>query len=259
MFRTLKASEIDCRISQIASNWLTLLLYKDARVDMDILDETLGVMNWKKDYQLIDGQLFCTISIWDKDKEQWISKQDVGVESFSQEEKGRASDAQKRSAFCFGIGRELYTAPSIFITPKKDMGKNTKKKDENGEDIYEPEFFCKNPSEQDEQKKKYDTKTRFYVSYIDYDNDRKIKDLEIRDNKGNIRFRQLTRETEKEFLKTSQELTELINKIEEKDDKFDREKFYEYFKVKSDTQLTYEQKLEVIKLLNKMIKGEKDE
>ena len=62
-FRTLKANEIDCRVSQIESNWLSLLLYKNARVDMDILDETLGIMDWQKDYQLIDGQLFCTISI----------------------------------------------------------------------------------------------------------------------------------------------------------------------------------------------------
>ena len=252
-FRTLKANEIDCRVSQIESNWLSLLLYKNARVDMDILDETLGIMDWKKDYQLIDGQLFCTISIWDKDKEQWISKQDVGVESFSQEEKGRASDAQKRSAFCFGIGRELYSAPTIFITPRKDMGKNTRKKDENGEDIYEPEFYCKNPNE---EKKKYDTKTRFYVSYIDYDENKKIKDLEIRDNKGNIRFSQLSRETEKELLKISQELTTLLNKIEENDNKFNREKFYDYFKVKSDSQMTNEQKLEGIELLKKMIKGE---
>lgn len=246
MFRTLKANEIDCRVSQIASNWLTLLLYKDARVDMDILDETLGVMNWKKDYQLIDGQLFCTISIWDKDKEQWISKQDVGVESFSQEEKGRASDAQKRSAVCFGIGRELYSAPFILITPSKEMLAKGK----------DSEFFCKNPNEEDESKRKYDTKTRFHVSYIDYDDDRKIKDLEIRDNKGNMRFSQLTKETEKEFLKTSQELTKLINKVEETDDKFSREKFYEYFKVENDSQLTNEQKLDGIELLKKMIKGE---
>ena len=72
-------------------------------------------MNWKKSYQLIDGQLFCTIDIWDDDKKQWISKQDVGVESNTEAEKGRASDAQKRAAVAAGIGRELYTAPRISV------------------------------------------------------------------------------------------------------------------------------------------------
>ena len=244
-FRTLKANEIDCRVSQIDKSWLTLLLYKDARVDMDILDETMGVMGWKKDYQLIDGQLFCTISIWDSEKNQWISKQDVGVESFSQEEKGRASDAQKRSAVCFGIGRELYTAPSIFITPRKDMGKNTRKKDENGEDIHEDEFFEKGNG-------KYDTKTRFWVEYIDYNEEREIQDLIIRDNKNHIRFSQLTKETEKKLSKIDLDLEKAIRSKEENNDKFDREKFYEYFKVANNSEMTLKQKQEAIKLLSEV-------
>lgn len=246
-FRTLKANEIDCRVSQIDKSWLSLLLYKDARVDMDILDETMGVMGWKKDYQLIDGQLFCTISIWDSEKNQWISKQDVGVESFSQEEKGRASDAQKRSAVCFGIGRELYTAPSIFITPRKDMGKNTKRKDENGEYIYEDEFFKKGTDNKGNDK--YDTKTRFWVEYIDYNDEREIKDLIIRDNKNHIRFSQLTKETEKIFAKIDIDLEKAIRDREETDDKFDREKFYKYFEVANNSEMTIKQKQDAIKLL----------
>lgn len=241
MFRTLNADEIDVRISQIDKNWCSLLLYKDARVDQDILDETVGVMNWKKDYQLIDGQLFCTISLWDNEKEQWISKQDVGVESFSQEEKGRASDAQKRSAFCFGIGRELYTAPSIFIFPRQDIKYKNKGKEVD-------EFF-------EHKEGKYTTKTRFYVDYIDYDEQRKIKDLVIRDNKNNIRFEELSNETEKERNKKIMKFKELIEKNEDNDNKFDREEVYKYFNAESDAQIKWDDLDKAIKLLEKRLKG----
>ena len=122
-FRPLTAEEIECRIGTVKEGkGVSLLLYKDARCDQNILDETVGAMNWKKHYELIDGQLFCTIEIWDGDKNQWVSKQDVGTESNTEAEKGRASDAQKRAAVAFGIGRELYTAPFIWIpgADKKD-------------------------------------------------------------------------------------------------------------------------------------------
>ena len=115
-FRDLRADEIDCRVATVSEKGITVLLYKDARCDMNILDETVGAFNWKKSYELIDGQLFCTVSIYDEDKKEWIGKQDVGVESNTEAEKGRASDAQKRSAFAWGIGRELYTAPFIWIS-----------------------------------------------------------------------------------------------------------------------------------------------
>ena len=114
-FRALRADETECRIAMVRESGLSLLIYKDARCDQNILDETVGPMNWKKDYQLIDGQLFCTVYIWDAEKGEWIGKQDVGVESNTEAEKGRASDAQKRAAFCWGLGRELYTAPFIWI------------------------------------------------------------------------------------------------------------------------------------------------
>lgn len=117
LFRDLRADEIEVRVAMIKEpqgdkkGGVQLLLYKDARCDMNILDETVGVMNWKKSYQMIDGDLFCTISLWDEEKQQWIDKQDVGVESMTEKEKGRASDAQKRAAFAIGIGRKLYSAP----------------------------------------------------------------------------------------------------------------------------------------------------
>ena len=118
-FRPLTASEIDCRVSTINGKGLTLLLYKDARVDMNILDETFGVTGWQRKHEIIGGNLYCTVSIWDAEKQQWISKQDVGVESYTEKEKGQASDSFKRACFNIGIGRELYTAPFIWIGADK--------------------------------------------------------------------------------------------------------------------------------------------
>lgn len=114
-FRTLRADEIDCRIAMLKANGISLLLYKDARVDQNILDETFGIFGWKRSHQLIGDRLYCTVSIWDQSKEQWIDKQDVGTESKTEAEKGQASDSFKRACFNLGIGRELYTAPFIWV------------------------------------------------------------------------------------------------------------------------------------------------
>lgn len=118
-FRKLKASEIDCRVSTVTEKGCSILLYKDARVDQNLLDETVGNLNWQRSHQTIDGNLYCTVSIWDEDKKQWISKQDVGTESYTEKEKGQASDSFKRACFNLGIGRELYTAPFIWISSGK--------------------------------------------------------------------------------------------------------------------------------------------
>ncbi len=115
-FRELTAAEIDCRVSTVSAKGCSLLLYKDARCDMNILDETVGPQNWKRSHETINGNLFCNVSIYDEDKGEWITKQDVGVESYTEKEKGQASDAFKRACFNWGIGRELYTAPFIWIS-----------------------------------------------------------------------------------------------------------------------------------------------
>ena len=112
-FRDLTAAEIECRIAQVKENGLTLLLYKDARCDMNILDETVGAFNWQRSHSRDNAN--CTVSIWDEDKKQWISKEDTGTESNTEAEKGLASDSFKRACFNWGIGRELYTAPFIWI------------------------------------------------------------------------------------------------------------------------------------------------
>lgn len=114
-FRKLRADEIECRVSQINEKGLSLLLYKDARCDMRILDETVGPMHWQREHVLIDGQLFCRVGISDEHSGAFIWKEDVGTESNTEKEKGRASDSFKRACFNWGIGRELYTAPFIWI------------------------------------------------------------------------------------------------------------------------------------------------
>lgn len=128
-FRNLKAEEIDCRIQNINNDGAMLLLYKDARVDQNILDETFGIFGWQRSHQIIDGRLYCTVSVYDKDTGQWISKQDVGTESNTEKEKGEASDSFKRACFNFGIGRELYTAPLIWVDKSKyrEVKNNNKK------------------------------------------------------------------------------------------------------------------------------------
>ena len=102
--------------------------YKDARCDMNILDETVGPTNWTRSHQVIDGKLYCTVSLYDEVKQQWVSKQDVGTESNTEKEKGQASDSFKRACFNWGLGRELYTAPFIWVPAdkcniKQDKGK----------------------------------------------------------------------------------------------------------------------------------------
>ena len=112
-FRKLKADEIECRIGQIKETGLTLLLYKDARCDMNVLDETVGALNWKREHTR-DNQN-CVVSIYDDDKKEWVSKEDTGTQSNTEAEKGLASDSFKRACVNWGIGRELYTAPFIWI------------------------------------------------------------------------------------------------------------------------------------------------
>ena len=162
--RLLKANEIDCRVNTINENGLTLLLYKDARVDMAILDETYGVGNWKRTHEVINDNLFCNIEVWNDRIHEWIKKQDVGTESYTEKEKGQASDSFKRAGFNWGIGRELYTAPFIWIQPR-----------------YDKEIF-KN------SKGAFTTYTKFTVKEISYNENKEISKLVIVDEKNEERF-----------------------------------------------------------------------
>ena len=117
--RLLHYDEIECRIGTISEKGLSLLLYTDARAAMKILDETFGCLNWQRSHQMIGNSLYCTVSVWDNEKQQWISKSDVGTESYTEKEKGQASDSFKRACVSVGIGRELYTAPFIWVSANR--------------------------------------------------------------------------------------------------------------------------------------------
>lgn len=158
-FRTLRADEIDCRIATVKQSGITLLLYKDARCDMNILDETVGPLNWQRSHSRENAN--CTVSIWDDERKQWVSKEDTGTESFTEKEKGLASDSFKRACFNWGIGRELYTAPFIFV--KSGDCKVESKRSGSG----------------------YTCNDHFYVSDIGYDDNRVINRLQIRHQKSN--------------------------------------------------------------------------
>lgn len=158
-FRKLRANEIDCRVATVTEKGCSLLLYKDARVDQNILDETFGQFRWQRSHQVIDGNLYCTVSI-KSDSGEWVSKQDVGVESYTEKEKGQASDSFKRACFNWGIGRELYTAPFIWIPRDKA-------------NIYE-------------YNGKFTTKERFMVSEIGYNEEGSINRLTVCKKNGEI-------------------------------------------------------------------------
>ena len=116
----LTAQDIECRVQSVSRArsgdvGAVLLLYKDARGYMRILDQVFGPGNWQRTHEVINGNLFCNIDIWDAETGAWVRKQDVGVESNTEKEKGQASDAFKRAGFNVGVGRELYTGPFIYV------------------------------------------------------------------------------------------------------------------------------------------------
>ena len=158
-FRLLEASEIDCRIATVNEKGVSLLLYKDARVDQNILDETVGPMNWQRSHSRDNAN--CMVSLWDEEKKQWISKEDTGTESYTEKEKGLASDSFKRACFNWGIGRELYTAPFIWVSSEKCKIVSTGRNDFRGKPVY----TCND---------------RFTVSKIGYDEKKNIVDLVIK-------------------------------------------------------------------------------
>lgn len=159
-FRKLRANEIDARVATISDKGCTLLLYKDARVDQNILDETVGPENWQRSHEVVNGNLFCNVGIRIERTDgygEWVWKQDVGTESYTEKEKGQASDSFKRACFNWGIGRELYTAPFIWI-----KSGDVKIEDKSG------------------KKTTYDS---FTVKSIGYDEDGNINQLEIVNSK----------------------------------------------------------------------------
>jgi hypothetical protein len=115
----LSIDEIEFRVQSTNQNGAIVLPYKDARADMNRLDEVVGAHRWQRKHEIIGGHNYCTVSI--KTNDGWVSKMDVGTESNTEAIKGASSDAFKRACFNWGIGRELYDYPFIFIkfTPEE--------------------------------------------------------------------------------------------------------------------------------------------
>jgi len=121
----LAIDQIDFRIQSInKGGYATILPYKDARVDMNRLNKAYGVGMWQRKHELINGNLFCSVGIWNDEIKQWCWVQDVGTESNTEKQKGQASDSFKRACFNLGIGIELYDYPIIQI--KLNGGENQK-------------------------------------------------------------------------------------------------------------------------------------
>ena len=161
-FRPLRADEVDVRVATCKQNGVSLLLYKDARCDMNILDETVGPMNWQRRHGRDNAN--CVVSIWDENKKEWVGKEDTGTESNTEAEKGLASDSFKRACFNWGIGRELYTAP-------KDL------------------FITLQPGEYTERDGKvYPKNQLFDVAVMDVDENKRITHLVVIDKQANVRF-----------------------------------------------------------------------
>lgn len=165
MENLLQANEISCRVQQISEKGLSLLLYVTSRDGQKRLDEKFGELGWQDRYEVIDGDLYCIISVWDSEKKMWISKEDVGTASYTAKEKGRASDAFKRACVKHGIGRELYTAPYIWI----------------------PSNYCNIKTDSNG---KTSTRDKFFVNRISYTSDRKIDELEIVNQNMDVVFKQ---------------------------------------------------------------------
>ena len=156
--RNLRKDEIEVRVASTQNNVAQLLLYKTARTDAAILDETFGQFNWQCSYSEIKGNLFCTISVRDPNTNEWISKSDCGVESNIEKEKGEASDAFKRAGFKWGVGVELYSTPRIKVPIEES-------------DMYNGRF-CQT----------------FSLKDIQISPDHKITSLTIQDRRGNVRY-----------------------------------------------------------------------
>lgn len=164
--RLLTKEDIDVRVSNVTDNNGTikvmLLLYKDARVDMKILDELYTPMGWKRSHKMIGDRLYCLVEVWNGSE--WVGKEDVGVESNTEAEKGQASDSFKRACVNWGIGRELYSAPRIYVTLNQ------------GEYYYDRNNRLK-------------VSASFSVSRIEYDvKSRIITGLDIVDSRGTLRY-----------------------------------------------------------------------
>ena len=187
--RNLRKDEIEVRVASTQNNVAQVLLYKTARTDAAILDETYGQFNWQCSYTENKGNLFCTISVKDPNTNEWVSKSDCGSESNIEKEKGEASDAFKRAGFRWGIGVELYSTPRIKI-PIEDS------------DMFNGRF-CQS----------------FSLKDIEISPDHKITSLSIQDRRGNVRYTYNTQQQYQPYQQPIQQYTQ--QPVQENSQRFD--------------------------------------
>lgn len=163
----LGVEDVEFRIQSINKvGYATLLAYKDARVDMNRLDKVAGAINWKREHFVLNGSMYCKVSIFNENTGQWVSKEDCGTPSMTEKEKGLSSDAFKRACTNWGIGRELYNYPRMQVK------------------LHQNEFTIVN----NKAKQTFDLKLHEWKFYIKYEDD-KIVDFILKDN-THLRFRQ---------------------------------------------------------------------
>lgn len=233
--RLLRANEIDVRVGQCKENGASLLLYKNARVDMQIMDETFGAEYWKREHIIINTNNYCKVSVFNKEIKEWVSKEDCGTESMTEKEKGEASDSFKRACVNWGIGRELYTPPFMWLS--KDVVSLTE---------YEVN-----------KKKKYKTFDKFKVTRITYNSDREIENLVIVNQKDKVVFSQIKKELPQNYLQNLQ----ITAKEKNYDAAAAKELIYTYCKKNSSKDLTIDEAKALVKHMkaNPIEKEEKKE
>lgn len=232
-FRKLRADEIEARIATVTDKGCQILLYKNARCDMNILDETVGPFNWQRDHKELKGNMYAGISIFDDDRGIWVTKWDCGTESYTEAEKGEASDSFKRAGFNWGIGRELYTSPFIWFKAAQ----------------------LKTLS-QDDKTKKWKCSDSFSVEAVEYV-ENKISYLKVVDNKSKEAFvwgrsKELQSENINDQI-SEEEYAMLFQLLSDAD--VNKEKLLQQYKVNSFMLLTKVQYTALVNKLNKAIAG----
>lgn len=119
-FKPITADQIEVKPTDTKSkNSCVLLLYIDSRSAADILNTTVGVYNWEIKYKDVAGQIYGALSIYDEERNIWVTKEDTGEESNISEKKGQASDILKRCIARWGCDW-LYHTPRIRINTPAD-------------------------------------------------------------------------------------------------------------------------------------------
>lgn len=233
-FEKLNPEDIECRVKTVKKDGCQILLYKTARVDAKLLDQEVGTENWKNDFKEIGGVLYGGISVWNADLKEWVTKWDCGTESNTEAEKGRASDAFKRAGFKWGIGRELYYAPYIWIE-KSNLQKHweTEKTDRYGNKVW----ACAD---------------RFKVTSIAYDGDKVVELVIYNDTNKKKVF-----ELYKPEVPDLASIEAMIKTLKLNDENI--ESIKERYEVKDLKDMTDEQKIELGEYLGQKLVEQKNE